>query len=56
MWHFIEESTNKLWIIKLYDSSNNYLVDFELGGRDEETLLKLYNRISNNYKKMLLCR
>ena len=51
MWHFIEESTNKLWIIKLYDSNNNYLVDFELGGRDEETFLKLYNRISNNYKK-----
>lgn len=51
MWHFIEESTNKLWIIKLYDSSNNCLVDFELDGRDEETLLKLYNRISNNYKK-----
>ena len=51
MWHFIEESTNKLCIIKLYYSSNNYLVNFELGGRDEETILKLYNRISNNYKK-----
>ena len=24
MWHFIEKSTNKLWIIKLYDSNNNY--------------------------------
>ena len=35
MWHFIEKSTNKLWIIKLYNSSNNYLVYFELGGRDE---------------------
>ena len=35
----------------LYNSSNKYLVDFELGGRNEETLLKIYNRISNNYKK-----
>ena len=52
MWHFIEESTNKLWIIKSYDGNNNYLVNFELGGRDEETLLKLYNRTSNNYKKL----
>ena len=54
MWHFIEESTNKLWIIKSYDGNNNYLVNFELGGRDEETLLKLYNRILNNYKNAIM--
>ena len=40
----------------MYDSSNNYLIYFELGGRDEETLLKLYNIISNDYKKILLYR
>ena len=39
-----------MWILKLYDNSNNYL-DFKLDGSDEETLLRLYNRISNNYKK-----
>lgn len=51
MWHFIKESTNKLWIIKLYDSGNGYLVDYEFGGHDEKTFLRLYNRISINYKK-----
>ena len=48
MWHFKDKKINKLWIIKIYDSTSEYLVDFEIGGRDEETLLKLYNRISNN--------
>lgn len=28
IWHFIKEYTNKLWIIKLYDGSNNYLLFF----------------------------
>ena len=51
MWHFIKESTNKLWIIKLYNSGNWCLVDYELGGRDEKTFLRLYNRISINCKK-----
>ena len=51
MWHFIKESTNKLWIIKLYNSGNWYLVDYELGGRDEKTFLILYYRISINCKK-----
>ena len=41
MWHFIKESTNKLWIIKLYDSGNGYLVDYELGGRDEKNFFKI---------------
>ena len=48
MWHFKDKKINKLWIIKIYDSTSEYLVDFEIGGRDEETLLKLYNRIPNN--------
>ena len=39
MWHFLEIKENKLWIIKLYDSVNNNLIDFILGNRDENTLL-----------------
>ena len=47
MWHFLERKENKLWIIKLYDSINNKLVDFILGNRDENTFLTIYKRNKN---------
>lgn len=47
MWHFLERKENKLWIIKLYDSVNNKLVDFILGNRDENTFLTIYKRNKN---------
>ena len=47
MWHFLERKENKLWIIKLYDTVNNKLVDFILGNRDENTFLTIYKRNKN---------
>ena len=45
MWHFVFCKQNKLWCIKNFDETNNKLVDYELGWRDEDTVLRLYNRI-----------
>ena len=45
MWHFKYKKQNKLWYIKIFDKTNNNLVDYELGGRDEEIVLRLYSRI-----------
>ena len=39
---------NKLWFIKIFDKTNNNLVGYELGGRDEETVLRLYSRIRDS--------
>lgn len=51
MWHFEYRKQNKLWCIKIFDETSNKLVGFELGGRDEDTVLRLYNKIRD--EKML---
>ncbi len=46
MWHYIGNKKNKLWIWKALDRNTGYLIDWECGGRDKQTLEKLTARLS----------
>ena len=46
MWHYIRNKKNKLWIWKALDRNSGYLIDWECGGRDKQTLEKLMARLS----------
>ena len=41
----IKKKENKLWIWKVYCRETGQLIDWECGGRDKKTLLKLKNRL-----------
>ena len=45
LWHFIEKKKNKLWVWKAYDRNSGRLIDWELGGRDSQTLEKMLKRL-----------
>ena len=45
MWHYIGKKKNKLWIWKVLDRTTGHLIDWECGGRNEETLKKLTTRL-----------
>ena len=45
LWHFIEKKKNKLWVWKAYDRNSGRLIDWELGGRDSQTLAKMLKRL-----------
>ncbi len=46
MWHYIQNKKNKLWIWKVLDRTTGYLIDWECGARDKETLEKLATRLA----------
>ena len=46
MWHYIQKKKNKLWIWKALDRNTGYLIDWECGDRDKETLEKLTTRLA----------
>ncbi|MEN9216255.1 MAG: IS1 family transposase [Gloeomargarita sp. HHBFW_bins_162] len=46
MWHFIGVKKNKVWVWKAYDRDHGRLIDWELGGRNRETLNRLLERLS----------
>ena len=46
MWHYIGNKKNKLWIWKVLDRNTGYLIDWECGGRNKETLEKLTTRLA----------
>ncbi len=50
MWHYIGNKTRKinsgkLWVWKALDRITGYLIDWECGGRNRETLEKLITRL-----------
>jgi insertion element IS1 protein InsB len=54
MWHFLQRKDNKVWIWKAYDRTTGRLVDWECGGRDEQTLRRLFDRLAR-WKVRLFC-
>lgn len=55
IWHFLEHKKSKLLCIKIYNQTNKKLVGYELGGRDEETVLKLYHKIRKSANTTFYC-
>ncbi len=52
MWHYIGKKKNKLWIWKALDRNTGYLIDWQCGGRNTETLEKLTSRLKTLNVKM----
>ena len=52
MWHYIGNKKNKLWIWKVLDRNTGYLIDWQCGGRNTETLEKLTSRLKTLNVKM----
>ena len=52
MWHYIGKKKNKLWIWKALDRNTGYLIDWQCGGRNTETLEKLTHRLKALNVKM----
>ena len=54
MWHFLGRKSNKVWIWKAYNRDTGKLVDWECGGRDDETFRRLLTRLQR-WKVRLYC-
>lgn len=54
IWHFIKSKKNKLWIWKAFCRNTKQLIDWECGGRDHKTFLKLYERLKR-WSAKLFC-
>jgi insertion element IS1 protein InsB len=54
MWHFLHCKSNKVWIWKAYHRDTGKLIDWECGGRDEETFRRLLTRLQR-WKVRLYC-
>jgi insertion element IS1 protein InsB len=54
MWHFLNCKSNKVWIWKAYNRDTGKLIDWECGGRDEETFRRLLTRLQR-WKVRLYC-
>ena len=48
MWHYLGRKANKLWIWTAIDRETGRLVDWECGGRDQTTLVHLFQRLTTS--------
>jgi insertion element IS1 protein InsB len=46
LWHYVKNKRQKLWIWKALDRESGQLLDWECGQRDQKTLKKMVDRLT----------